>query len=68
MSSPYQKVLIFLKWCFAVFALAVLFLPVNGFAQSGSLIPSKDVICGGSCPLIDTDFSFTRDGIANFIL
>jgi Type IV secretion system pilin len=49
---------------FLVFAI----LPISVSAQSNSLVPSKQTICGGSCPVIDGDFNPSRDGIANFII
>lgn len=44
---------------------------VSAFAQSSNsrdLVPGKDTLCGGKCPLVDTDFVFTKENIANFIL
>jgi Type IV secretion system pilin len=52
----------------AAMFLLLLLLPVSVSAQSTNLVPSKQVICGGSCPLIDGDFNPSRDGIANFII
>jgi hypothetical protein len=36
--------------------------------KSRELIPGKQTICGGKCPLVDTDFAFTKENIASFIL
>ncbi|MEM1312121.1 MAG: hypothetical protein AAGF07_01520 [Patescibacteria group bacterium] len=55
----------------ALSTLLILLLPVVVEAQSvqnTNFIPSSEIICGGSCPLIDGDFNPTADSIANFIL
>jgi TrbC/VIRB2 pilin len=36
---------------------------------NGNLTPTKNIICGGRCPFIDSAFNFTsRDDIATFII
>ena len=37
-------------------------------ALAASEIPGKDIICGGACPLFDSEFEFTRDNIVVFII
>lgn len=57
-----NKILSFLS----IFLLLFGFFPVNTLAQG--YIPSKDNICGGPCPLIDTTFTPTKETIAVFII
>lgn len=45
---------------------AVFLSPVSVNAQS--LTPSKDQICGGPCPLIDTEFQGDSDNLFNFVI
>jgi hypothetical protein len=52
---------------FTFLLIAFAFIPILGFSQS-SFIPTKQAICGGSCPVIDSNFSFTKESITNFIL
>jgi hypothetical protein len=49
--------------------LVFLSLPVTTFAQTTSRIaPSRSVICGGPCPLVDTDFRADKDSVLSFIV
>jgi hypothetical protein len=58
------------KISFLILGIVIIFnsffltLPVN--AQS--LVPSKSEICGGPCPLFDSDFTFDSEGIVTFLL
>jgi|GEM_PF-7056304 len=53
---------------FTILAISIL-LPINAFAQSTNrVVPTKDQICGGSCPLIDSDFVPTSEGVFRFII
>jgi hypothetical protein len=52
----------------AAMFLLLLLLPVSVSAQSNNLIPTKETICGGRCPVIDSDFNPSSDSIANFII
>ena len=52
-----------------VLNLVFLSLPINVFAATNSQIaPSKSVICGGPCPLIDTEFKADKDSVLAFIV
>lgn len=42
-------------------------LPVSA-QTTAQLTPSRDIICGGPCPLFDGNFRFDRDGLALFLL
>jgi hypothetical protein len=35
---------------------------------ANNLTPTRELICGGSCPLFDTDFVFTAENLARFIV
>ncbi len=45
---------------------AVFLSPISANAQS--LTPSKDQICGGPCPLIDTEFDGDSDSLFSFVI
>lgn len=36
--------------------------------EAATLTPSRELICGGSCPLFDSDFNFTIENLARFIV
>jgi len=57
-----NKILAFLSLCLILIGL----FPVTALAQG--YIPSKDNICGGPCPLIDTTFTASKETIATFII
>lgn len=64
----------YIKWG-AIFGLSVFFivnlaLPISVIAQSSNnnFVPSKSQICGGPCPLIDSDFNPSSDSIFRFII
>lgn len=44
--------------------------PISVLAQTtpNRYVPSKSQICGGSCPLIDSDFNPTSEGVFRFII
>lgn len=54
----------------AFVALILIVLPIFVTAQTPGRrwIPSSQTICGGPCPLIDTEFQFNATSIANFII
>lgn len=54
-------------YSFVILLIITLFTPINTYAQN--LIPSKESICNGKCPLIDSEFVLTDSkAIVNFIL
>ena len=45
----------------------ILLIPISVKAQS-QLTPDKDQICGGPCPLIDTEFNGDSDSLFSFVI
>lgn len=64
-----KKLLEILGAVLVILNLVFLGLPVNTYAATTSRIaPSRSVICGGPCPLVDTDFKADKDSVLAFIV
>jgi hypothetical protein len=61
---------IFSLSCLSLILVTSIFAPVLVSAQSSGnrYVPSKSQICGGACPVIDSEFVPTSDGIFRFII
>lgn len=67
MNKLFKQILVFILILIVSFSFLT---PLNVSAQSGSnrFVPSKSEICGGSCPVIDSEFTPTSEGIFRFII
>ena len=65
----FSKYLIKFVQVFILISTLFLFITdVDVYSQSRNVIPTSEAICGGSCPIIDSEFEADRESIANFII
>lgn len=43
-------------------------LPVSAQQQAATFLPTSEQICGGPCPLIDSEFTLSQGGLFAFII